>query len=110
MLDLTDWQNKKFQTRSGDPVRILCIDAGGTYPIVGISEGDVYRWCDSGTYDIDDQSTKDIDLINAKTKREGWLNICQGNSVSCFIRDSREEADKVAGSDRVACIHIEWDE
>lgn len=114
MLDLTDWQNKKFQTRNGDPVRILCIDAECDQPIIGLvknSYEEPEQWSLDGTYNPRLYYECGVmDLINAKTKREGWLNIYQGPSVSGFINGSREEADKVARSDRVACIHIEWEE
>lgn len=27
--------NKRYQTRGGQPVRILCVDAPGDYPVIG---------------------------------------------------------------------------
>lgn len=45
-----------------------------------------------------------------KVKREGWLNIYSGGRVGTAARHTREEADHEANSDRLACIHIEWEE
>jgi hypothetical protein len=113
MLDLTDWEQKKYQTRSGKPVRILCIDAKDDQPIVGLitteyGEGPE-QWSLNGKYDPEQSKGGSLDLINAKTKREGWVNIYSYESM-CTIYDSKEDADFHASSRRVACIHIEWEE
>ncbi len=113
MLDLTDWQNKKYQTRDGRPVRILCIDAPGEEPIVGYlvyadETSMACSWNLDGTFSRSASKSR-LDLCNAKTKREGWVNIYPDNMTSS-IRSTRDEADDAAGTDRIACIHIEWEE
>lgn len=40
--------NKKYKTRSGKDVRILCIDKGGRYPVVGIVDSDVIFFTETG--------------------------------------------------------------
>ena len=119
MLDLTDWQNKKYTTRDGKPVRILCIDAKGDQPIVGLfpekfRQEAVSRWCNNGDWYISGQ-TSNLDLINAKTKREGWVNVygkMRDNSIA-FLSDaysSKNEADNYEMYGRIACVRIEWEE
>lgn len=51
-----------------------------------------------------------------KVKREAWVNVYKDSRAS-FRHDTREKADKAARTvngiidpNRVACIHIEWDE
>lgn len=121
-LDLTDWQSKKYTTRDGRPVRILCVDAGitryfGHCPIVGLVRNeddtwDVYRWFDGGlkSRGVEDKS----DLINAKTKREGWVNIYPSSEKRRWVGDeiwSSEEEAKVYGlRNMVATVKVEWEE
>lgn len=117
MLDLTDWQSKKFQTRGGNPdVRLLCVDGPGEYPIVGFVDKDLIRWSIAGIYSIRGEETH-YDLINAKTKREGWVNIYKDRTciVVKTIYDTKQKAESVAANiamkgDVVACIRIEWEE
>lgn len=45
-----------------------------------------------------------------KVKREGWLNLYHGWEVGTRVRPTREMADAVATANRIACIHIEWEE
>ncbi len=113
MLDLTDWERKKYQTMGGRPVRILCIDAPGENPIVGYllyDDGDsmACSWMSDGTFTKRELENR-LNLCNAKTKRDGWVNIYPDNLTS-RIYTAREDADRCAGSDRTACIHIEWEE
>ena len=119
MLDLTDWQNKKYVTvGSNTPVRILCIDAGGSQPIVGIHDGSIERWSIDGTFDVTFSKYNPsgcMNLVNAKTKREGWVNVYEkmrDNSIA-FLSDafpSEEEANKFQMYGRIACVRIEWEE
>lgn len=44
-LNLENWQEKKYQTRGGVQIRILCIDAPGFMPVKGVNgDGDIYEW------------------------------------------------------------------
>jgi hypothetical protein len=116
MLDLTDWQNKKYQTRDGIPVRILCIDAKSPYPIVGLVEffgrpdnESVETWTSAGKLINQLEEQYGRDLINAKTKREGWVNI--NERMRCGgIYATQELANDCATPLRVACLPIEWEE
>lgn len=124
MLDLNDWQNKKYTTRNGKPVRILCVDAIGEWPIIGTMIDEFH--CDPREYPIvfDHEGKREHgyddpnDLINAKTKREGWVNVFklhERDYQTSGVFFSEEKADMqpvsaVWGADRIACIRIEWEE
>ncbi len=64
------WQNK---TRSGQPVRFYCEDAGGQYPIHGAVQSkyddawEAVIWTHQGLFHIDDWH--EYDLVPAKVRR-----------------------------------------
>lgn len=64
--------NKKYQTRDGRNVRILCADMDrARQPVVGIIEGNSYvnYWTEAGFYALD--GTESIrDLIEVREPRE----------------------------------------
>jgi len=117
MLDMTDWQNKKYQTRDGHSVRILCVDARQEYSIVGlVEEGGrdvIEAWRSNGSYMNSTLASRD--LINAKIKKEGWINIYRGGLLEPVVQNTKEDADRTDSMNRVACIRvacirIEWEE
>ena len=52
------------------------------------------------------------DLINAKTKKEGWVNIYPKDTciVTQSIHSDEARAKTMGCGDRIACVHIEWEE
>lgn len=121
MLDLTDWQNKKYKTRDGDSVRLLCVDGPGPWSVCGLAGLDLVRWTESGAYSSTRRLGDGLDLINAKTKKEGWANVYRNTGhgpddwadevVKTRVYASKDEADENAiASHRLACIKIEWEE
>lgn len=52
----------RYRTRSGDPVRILCVDAEGIQPVIGLHGGSIDRWGADGTYGFAAKESK-FDLI-----------------------------------------------
>ena len=56
--------DKKYKTKDGNPVRILCIDKPGDYPVVGLvdSSTDIDEWTLYGKY-YDDCSNSIDDLV-----------------------------------------------
>jgi hypothetical protein len=112
-LDLTDWKNKKYQTRDGRPVRLLCVDAKRDGSIIGlvmvtVGGEELIAWYDDGSYCITAGSSS-FDLVNAKTKCGGWVNIYPGHTVGGMIHKTKEDADNFLKS-RIDCTHIEWEE
>ena len=71
-------QNRKVVTRDGRPVRILCTDANGTYPIVALVSGEDNE--DSAcTFKEDGTHLKGVesrrDLFFATEKKIAWANL-----------------------------------
>src|SRR3990167_4996467 len=80
--------NKKYMTRSGLDVRLLCTDAMSCRPVVGLikfkcdpefigdkcSDGELmHNWFSNGKEGT--EFDNDIDLIEVKEKKVMWLNI-----------------------------------
>jgi hypothetical protein len=43
--------DKKYKTMDGDPVRILCVDGPGKYPVIGICCNSTEDWTIHGVFD-----------------------------------------------------------
>jgi len=88
--------NRPVQTRSGIPVRIICTDAQGNNPIVGLVEErgqeTTYRWYKNGNHFQDIQNNP-FDLMNVPEKRNVWINFYDDNFNSQG-HPSKEVADK----------------
>ena len=120
MLDLTDWQNKKYRTYCGESVRILCVYRKGPYPVIGIITDDngnevTLTWTLDGRLYVG-ESTSPRDLCNAKTKRGGWVNIYPGMLgypgilAGGIVYPTKDRANQSARTDRVDCVWVEWEE
>jgi hypothetical protein len=85
-LDLS----KPVQTRDGRAVRILCTDAEGDFPIVGLVKNEagttsmhatsVYSWKICGQY-LWNPHLDDCDLINVPRKAVGYLVVYPGGMI-----------------------------
>jgi len=67
---------KKYQTRDGRPVRILCVDGPDpAFPIVGYEEGNpnVLVWTADGKYNPD--VSQHADLVPVTEKHHGYVII-----------------------------------
>lgn len=106
------------QTRDGRPVRILCYDAEGLHPIVGLvtlkdKQEHPYCWTKKGVYSICEKN--DLDLVMATTKREGWINIYKSENgyYTGGIYPTLEEAIKRIGNfenRHIETKKLEWEE
>lgn len=60
---------KRYQTRDGRPVRLLCTDKKGEFPVVGVvpyDDGgaeDMEEWTSTGGYYSDQDGDTDLDLV-----------------------------------------------
>ncbi len=111
--------NKKYTTRDGRPVRLLCVDCEYSQPVIGLIEN---KYCESWNADgrrYGERISDSCDLIEAKTKRSGWINIYEwaGKLRTAYFSDtvfnSKEDADKYKGEraeQHIATIKIEWEE
>ena len=114
--------SQKVVTRDGKPVRILCTDAKGDYPIVGLiyyPHGDEREvpenYTENGSFDISNEENQ-RDLFFAPEKKEGWLNVYKiadtdQLEASCIF-STKEEAELYRGdnSNYVTTTKITWEE
>ena len=110
--------SQKVVTRDGKPVRILCTDAKGDYPIVGLiyyPHGDEREvpenYTENGSCYIDNDESSS-DLFFEPIKKEGWVNIYKDNINRAVgaVYTNKEEAEKNRTACHVATIKITWDE
>ena len=104
--------NRKVVTRDGRKVRIICTDAKGNCPVVGL--------VDYENYEVALNVTKNgkidgvLDLFFAPEKHEGWINLLKINStiITGKVYNTKEEAESaVLGSSiYISTIKIEWEE
>jgi len=100
MLDLT----KPVQIKNGTPVKILCTDLTGDYPILGIIETEKEKtfmaWSKSGEFSIDAKCKYDLENISEYR----WINYYANGK--CYSHLSREEAElyDTDTKNKLACI------
>ena len=105
-------KDKTYRTRDGREVRIYATDGRGDYPVHGaiqtITGWEAHIWFKSGKSIFEDDTERSGDLIEVKSriKRTVWLNV---NEHSVFPWETKEQADKAAPIDRLACVKVEID-
>jgi len=84
--------DKKYTTRDGRGVRLLCVDVPGEFPVVGIVRGDIFRWNTCGGFAASGIS-HDFDLIEAPETIEVdvWVNVYAKGGASLYR--CRQDAD-----------------
>ena len=113
-------------TRDGRAVKIICTDAKGFFPVIGLvmdnpgsecSSESPYSFRENGKYDQCDRYESPLDLFFVSKKKEGWINIFKSSNDIAFlgqsiIYKSKEDAENGGkGCDcYVATIKIEWEE
>lgn len=108
--------SRKVVTKDGKSVRIICTDAKGICPVVGLVAYENFELAFNAMKDgrIDGIS----DLFFAPEKHEGWINVYRNpdtgtTSFGAVLYDSRKEAEEVGKSDDyyyVSTAKIEWEE
>jgi hypothetical protein len=108
-LDLT----KPVTTRDGQPVTILKTDLKTTtgYTILGYATAKdgtqtVRVWDPQGRVSYGRETNHD--LVNVPSVIKGWINIY--NDGDCLLHSSKETADRLGASSRIACIYVEFEE
>lgn len=126
-FDLKKYLDNPLQnvvTRSGMPVRIICTDAVGSHPIVGLvkrSNGleSACRFYEYGN--VDKNRECDNDLFFVPEKRKGWVNLYRTEGGRLIFGNvyygkeiALEEHEKTAKTSNtckhIDTIQIEWEE
>lgn len=109
MIDM----NKKYRTRDGQKVRILCVDGyDPIYPVIGLVENQPSpkTWTEAGKYVQNEIDSDPNDLVEDKEGRKiiGWINVYRDGKLG-NINETKEVCDayaKAMGSERFACVPI----
>ena len=110
--------SRKVVTKDGKPVRIICTDAKGDYPVVGLvllneNIEDVETFNKEGKYL--EKQTDERDLYFAPEKEEGWVNlyrnVCGGVSTDTDVFSTKEHAQSSRKYENyLGTVKIEWEE
>lgn len=113
MLDLSKIPLNEYghvQTRDGRPVRILCVDAEGNGPFVGLlKQPAVFGETISVWFAGGKGPNNYLDLIPVPKKRKltGFMNAYEGDTTIGFsYHKSREIADSYGACARIACLDL----
>jgi hypothetical protein len=106
MIDI----KKKYCTRDGREVRIYATDGGGYWPIHGAIQLSGSGWA-TKTWDKDGNvfnsgARDNLIEVRPRHKRTVWINV-YSEEWDWYTADSKEEADRNASDDRIACIKVE---
>lgn len=111
--------SRKVVTRSGKPVRIICTDAVGSHPIVGLvkQSNGIESTCNFYEYGTVDKNRKcDNDLFFAPVKKVIWGNLYSTQLGTTFTGDfykTEEAALKEKEKDfskYITTFKVEWEE
>ena len=109
MSDLIS-MDKQYKTRGDLPVRILSIDLrNSSLPVVGAvfkhDSEELVQFTSCGV----SSAGSHFDLIEVKPriKQGAWVNVYSKETFAAY--STKEEADKYAGSKRIACVKVEID-
>ena len=113
--------NRKVVTRDGRPVRIICTDAKGKYPVIGLAlnkeEVEVpENYTENGYYLTNDRC--DDDIFFEPEKKEGYINLYRSKlfsgmfqtSVHVLSKDVAEREAAEYPDDFIATAKVTWEE
>ncbi len=98
---------KQYQTMDGCEARVYAVDAGSAHSVHGAikrnGEWVVTTWSKEGHWGIGN-SINDLVEVTPRIQREVWLNVYNGRL--CTGYSSKEESDRAASYDRIACVKV----
>lgn len=93
----------KVRTRDGEPLRIICVDAPGPFPIIAIgSNGRLLGYSMIGNNCSCDTRN---DLINIVEKQKWFLNVYPTGEPT--LHSTKDTAEACAARDRLRCVEVE---
>lgn len=70
---MTISMEKQYTTRDGRPVRLLCVDGPGAYPVIGVFDDAVTKWLPTGEFCPKEQSRFDLIEVKPRVQCEVWV-------------------------------------
>jgi hypothetical protein len=105
---------KWYKRGDGELIRVVCVDAPGSFPVVGIKScGNPVTFTSDGYFWEDDvDSDKDLIPTPIEPKKKGvvWVNVYSDRECLGVSYSTRDKADRTASPDRIARIRVEWEE
>lgn len=106
MIDI----KKQYRTRDGREVRIYATDGRGDWPVHGaVKNEDGWNptiWRVSGRWSTSENMAGDLIEVKPRIKREVWVNVFDNSNA---FWSTQEEADKMCGKQRIACVRLTID-
>lgn len=98
---MTISMDKKYRTRDGRDVRLLCVDGPKDYPVIGVVEGDncPSSWTASGKIVEHQDRMADLIEYHEPDIRTIWVNVYEDGHV---VHDTEESAREDASDDAIA--------
>ena len=73
-----------YQTRDGRPVRVLCLDGGGSYPVVGLIGASANQWTNQGgNYSWSEAHRNDLIPVPAPERKKVFRWLILGDYLMC---------------------------
>jgi hypothetical protein len=95
----------KYQTRGGRPVRVLCVDADCSQPVVAVVDGVPRTFKITGHWLDVNESTMDLIPVPEKRRVKFWVNVYAVGTQQTWT--TKDAADSAAGDYRLACLEID---
>lgn len=84
--------DKKYTTCTGRPVRLLCVDGPGKWPVIGLIDNDVWRYRADGTC-----FCGDFDLIEVRTAEDVVRDVLSSATIQHWSPETIVTALREAG-------------
>ena len=108
--------DKQYRTRDGREVKLLMLDGGGSFPVIGAVQNppsgtwEASQWTVNGNYlNCDPSGPFDLVEVRPRFRYDRWVNVYPG-AMSDFWGpvpwNTKEQADASADSRRIACVKI----
>lgn len=103
-----DW-TKPVRTKDGRAVRVVCTDAPGSHPIIGIVEGvrEPFCWEVTGVYEEGVELGIELENVPQRIQREYWVNVYQNGLGTAY--ETKYAAGEARGTQCLACVKITID-
>ena len=87
--------DKKYRTRDGREVRLLCVDRKGEYPVIGLIDDIIVTWT----------AQYAADLIEVMPEVVRWVNVYP-TAAMAVVYETREYAERRSGPNRIAILKV----
>jgi hypothetical protein len=100
-------RDKVYIDGRGQQYRVVCVDGGAYFPVIAVNDnGDVYTFTSEGAFYT--RADTELDLVReVKEKQVRYVNIYPTH-VSPYV--CKLDAEDCAGTGRLACIRVEYEE